>query len=95
MSRRCLSVVVASVIMLGLTLPSATLARQPPTLLRRPEPAPRLQPDYATHQHLWHAYGLDAPTFRWGYFGARSRPSFSVHRGYYGKYKQWTCRHGY
>lgn len=90
-------VVVAAVILLGLSRPSAALARHPPMLLRRPEPAPapRLQPDYATHQHLWHAYGLEAPTFRWGHFGAHSRPTFSVHRGYYGNYKQWTFRRGY
>ena len=39
-------------------------------------------------------YGPGVPTYRWGYFGARYRPTCVCHKGYYGKRTQWGYRSG-
>jgi hypothetical protein len=53
------------------------------------QPAPRMVPQYVNPYHPGHTVGV--PTFRWGYFGARSHGQWSCHRRYYGE-KDWIWR---
>lgn len=40
-------------------------------------------------------YNLGAPTYNWGYFGARHCPDWVSHTDYYGDYVQHSYRQGY
>jgi hypothetical protein len=51
-----------------------------------PEPIPELEP--------WRSDRVGVPSYNWGYFGARTRPSCSQHQSYHGEYIQWTSRRG-
>jgi hypothetical protein len=42
----------------------------------------------------WLSHGLAVPTYNWGYFGARSRPTTLTQRAYYEDYVQWSFRPG-
>ncbi len=65
---------------------------------RRYQPAPidvSPTPDrYADFRAAMPGYDslIGVPTYNWGYFGARSRVSDTVHRGYYGDVSQWHYR---
>ncbi len=53
-------------------------------------PEPRLRPEYVGGYNPYASQlRFGVPTFNWGYFGARSRPSCSRHFGYYARYVQW------
>lgn len=53
-------------------------------------PEPRLRPEYVGGYNPYARQLRSAvPTFNWGHFGARSRPSCSWHAGYYARYVQW------
>lgn len=57
-------------------------------------PGPQRLPQYQ-HSAPWYGYGFGVPTYQWGSFGARYRPTRSCFTGYYGDYVQWGCRRGY
>jgi hypothetical protein len=53
-------------------------------------PEPRLRPEYVGGYNPYASQLRSAvPTFNWGHFGARSRPTCSWHAGYYARYFQW------
>ncbi len=58
-------------------------------------PGPHRYPEYNTGNHPWYGYGFGVPTYNWGHFGARYRPTAVSHKGYYGHYTQWGYRKGY
>ncbi len=58
-------------------------------------PGPQRYPAYSSGNYPWYGYGFGVPTYNWGYFGVRYRPSNYVHEGYYGDYYQWGYRRGY
>lgn len=64
-----------------------------------------LEQSYQYHRQLPYApladvprysYGFPAPSYNWGWFGARHYyPRSTFHRGYNGDYWQWAYRRGY
>ena len=58
-------------------------------------PGPHRFPEYQAGGYPWYGYGFGVPTYSWGYFGARYRPGYVSHKGYYGDYTQWGYRRGY
>ena len=47
-------------------------------------PEPRLRPEYVGGYNPYASHlRFGVPTFNWGHFGARSRPTCSWHAGYY------------
>jgi len=48
-----------------------------------------------TGRSSWSGYGLSAPAYNWGNFGAHYWPTCHKHRGYYGDFIQWRSRCGY
>jgi hypothetical protein len=51
-------------------------------------------PKFIPELEPWRSGRVGVPSYNWGYFGARTRPSCSRHRSYHGEYIQWTSRRG-
>jgi len=95
MSRRrvkMLSVVLAFVIVCG-SVSAPAVAGPPCALFRKPAAVPHFYPEHVS----WapYGYGLAVPTYNWGYFGARHRPTRVRHTGYHRDYVQWKSIRGY
>jgi hypothetical protein len=83
--------IIAALVLLA---PGVGLAIERAGVLRRGCP-PEVRTVHPMGYEGQYEYGLESVArFRWGYFGAHSRPTSAWSRGYFDNYSQWTYRPG-
>lgn len=81
--------ILAALMILGVV--SASEAQPPAYLILRAPATP--QPHHPdSRSYPGYGFGVETRTYSYGWFGAKPRPQWSRHFGYYRNYTEWSAR---